>query len=571
MTTATEDLRNADTNPIYGLTWQEVAIPMRDGVEIRANLYRPDAPGRFPVLATMSPYGKDLHFTEFAPANPTIKIEYSHSQDKGPLLSWETPNPGYWVPQGYAILRIDERGIGRSPGVLDIMSEQLRQDYYDAIEWAGTQEWSSGRVGLTGISYLALSQWAVASDHPPHLTCIVPWEGTVDYYAEFCYPGGLMANGFLSFWYQHGVLSNQHNPGGSLSADDLVTNRADFMEFVRTHPLRDEAWKRRSGDVSRIEVPFLSASNWFSAGMHTRGNFLAFQHAPTEHKWLEVHIGSHVGEYYTIEGRNLQKRFLDHWLKDLDTGLMREPRVKLAIPTGGDDFTWRYENEYPLARTQWTRLFLDAANGTMGSEPSDAVAEAVFVGDVARESATWGKPYMSKPFDPEEQDPHRLIFRTEAFDEPIEILGPIKLHLWASSSTDDADVFVSLRHIGPDGREIVNSGSNDKNHPISQGWLKASVRNLDPDMSTEAKPYYSFDRVEKLEPGRAYPLEIELWDSAMVVAAGHSLLLEVGSRNQSGCGLTLQTENRCWDADVAVLTGGQHDTHLLLPVIPARS
>lgn len=191
-------LINETTNHFYQLIWREVRIPMRDGSHLAANLYQPDGPGQFPVIMSMCPYGKDLHFTEFAPANPTIKAEYAHSQDKGSLLSWETPNPEFWVPQGYVVLRIDERGIGHSPGKLDILSESLKEDYYDAVEWAGTQEWSTGKVGLLGISYLAMSQWAVASLQPPHLTCIIPWEGTVDYYAEFTYPGGMLANGFIS-------------------------------------------------------------------------------------------------------------------------------------------------------------------------------------------------------------------------------------------------------------------------------------------------------------------------------------------------------------------------------------
>lgn len=274
---------NERSNHFYELTWKEVKIPMRDGNYLAANLYQPNADGDFPVIMTMCPYGKDTHFSQFAPANPTVAIEYTHSQDKGPLLSWETPNPEYWVPQGYAVLRVDERGIGNSPGKLDILSSALKKDYYDAIEWAGTQAWSNGRIGLLGISYLAMSQWAVASEQPPHLACIIPWEGTVDYYADFCYPGGIQANGFLSFWWENGVLTHQYNPGGSLSEEQLQDNRIDFPEMVKNNPLRDQSWTNRFSDLSKVEVPLLSASNWFSAGMHTRGTFWDFrmQHRST--------------------------------------------------------------------------------------------------------------------------------------------------------------------------------------------------------------------------------------------------------------------------------------------------
>lgn len=567
---ATSDVIKENTNPIYETTWEEVRIPMRDGLSLAGNLYRPKGEGRFPVIATMSPYGKDLHFTEFAPANPNIAVEYSHSQDKGPLVSWETPNPDFWVPQGYAVLRIDERGIGRSPGVLDIMSAGLKKDFYDAIEWAGTREWSNGRVGLSGISYLALSQWAVASEHPPHLTCMIPWEGTVDYYAEFCRPGGIVVDGFLNFWYENAVLSRQHNPDGAYTEEELRDNRVDFLDFVANNPLRTEEWKRRSGDVDQIEVPFLSASNWFSAGIHTRGNFLAFQNAPSEHKWLEVHLGSHVGEYYKVEGRALQKQFLEYWLKGIDTGLMREPKVKLAIPLGGDEYYWRYEDEYPLKRTRWTPLYLDASTKSLAAAPARDAAEISYEGDKDRESRGWAEPYYTKPFSKAEASGKRVLFESAPFEEETEILGPIKLRLWASSTIDDVDVFVSLRNIDPDGQEVVNSGSNTGNFPISQGWLRASLRKLDGTRSAPWKPYYAFDEVQKLDPGEPYPLEVELWDSAIVLREGHTLLVEVGSQIQSGCGITTQTgDDRVWDADVTLYTGGRYDSHLLLPVTPS--
>lgn len=567
----TVDRDQETTNHFYGLTWKEVTIPMRDGSFLAANLYQPDAPGRFPVILSICPYGKDLHFTEFGPNNPKIKPAYAHLQDKGPLLGWETANPDYWVPQGYAVLRIDERGIGQSPGRLDVLSEGLKRDYYDAIEWASVQDWSTGKVGLLGISYLAISQWGVASLQPPHLACMIPWEGACDLYAEFAYPGGMLANGFIDFWWKNGILPNQYNPDGRISEEELAQNRVEFPQLVRQHPMRDATWEARSADLAKIEVPFLSAANWFSAGIHTRGNFLAFQQAPSEHKWLEVHLGSHVGQFYTIEGHDLQKRFLDYWLKGLDTGLMREPRVKLAIPTSDNSYKWRYENEYPLSRTVWQSLALDAATLTLSRDMSGTEAAAGFEGDHDRESRGFGKPYMMKPFSANEASAKRLLFRTAPFTHETEILGPIKLRLWASSSTDDMDIFVSLRQLDAEGREVTHEGANAEDYPVSQGWLKASLRHTDPARSTPSKPFYTFDRIEKLVPGTPYALDIELWDSAAVIAAGHSLLLEIGSQNQSGAGLQLQTaDDREWGADVTLHTGGRFDSHLLLPVIPKR-
>lgn len=569
METPAIDLINERTIHHYPLTWREVHIPMRDGSYLAANLYQPDADGQFPTIASLCPYGKDLHFTEFAPANPTIVPEYAHSQDKGPLISWEATDPDFWVPQGYAVLRIDERGIGRSPGVLDLLSESTKHDYYDAIEWVAAQPWSNGKTGLLGVSYLAMSQWAVASEQPPHLTCIIPWEGSVDYYADFAYPGGILANGFLDFWFAHGVLENQYNPDHAFSPEQLQANRVDFPAFARHNPLRNEAWARHSADLSKVEVPFLSASNWFSAGIHTRGNFRAFQQAASPHKWLTVHVGSHVGEFYAEGGRALQKQFFDFWLRGIDTGLLAEPRVKVALPTGGSNFTWRYEDEYPLRRTQWQPFYLDAASGQLGSEPWPAAAQASYQGDHDRESAHWAHPYLLKPFSKSEVSAKRLLFETPPFAAETVLMGPMKLRLWVSSTQEDLDVFVSLRHLDAHGQEVVNRGSNTANFPISQGWLRASLRKLDPAQSTPTKPYYAYDEVQPLVPGQPYPLEIELWDSAMLVPAGHSLLLEVGSQNQSGCGITTQwAEDRTWDADATLYTGGEYDSHLLLPIIP---
>lgn len=558
---------NESTNHFYGLSWKEVQIPMRDGGYLAANLYQPDANGRYPVLMTVGPYGKDVHFPQFAPVNPTIAKEYIHLQDKGPLMSWETPNPEFWVPQGYAILRVDERGIGNSPGKLDILSDSLKKDFYDAIEWAGMQPWSNGKVGLIGISYFAMSQWAVASEQPPHLACIVPWEGTVDIYCEFAYPGGIQSNGFLAFWWNHGVLPHQYNPGRTFAEEQLAANRVDFLEFVKNTPLRNQAWINRSADLSKVKVPVLSASNWFSAGIHTRGNFLGFQNAASEHKWLEVHIGSHVAGFYTEESRALQKKFLDYWLKEIDSGLMQEPKVKLAIPRGGKSYTWRYENEYPLKRTKWTRYYLNADSKELTEERPQSVTSHFYEGDKDRESASWAKP-MQKVFNKTEPNPKRVLFKTAPFEQETEILGPIKLRLWASSSIDDMDIFVSLRNIDPQGNEVIHSGALSEFFPISKGWLRASLRKTDKKLSTEYKPYYTFDEIQKLTPCEAYPLDIEIWDSAIVLNKGHRLLLEIGSQSQSGCFMLETGEDRIWDADVTIYSGGSFDSYLLLPIIP---
>lgn len=556
---------NETTNHFYEITWKEVQVPTRDGSYLAANLYQPKSNGRFPVLMTLGPYGKDIHYLRH---NPVAPAQYIHVQDKGPLVSAGTPNPEFWVAQGYVVLRIDERGIGNSPGKLDAFSKSLKNDYYDAIEWAGTQPWSTGKIGLLGLSYYAVTQWSVASEQPPHLVCIVPWEGATDFYTEIGYHGGILSNVFSSFWWENNVLPKQNNPGRRFSEEQLRANRVEFPEDIKNAPLRDKSWLQRSADLSKVKVPLLSAGNWFSAGLLARGNFLGFQQSASEHKWLEVHIGNHFVEFYNEDSRALQKKFLDYWLKDIDTGLMREPKVKLAIPRGGKDYIWRYENEYPLQRTKWTKFYLDAASKELIAKSPQSTTSCFYEGDKDRESSTWMKP-MRKVFNKNANNCKHVLFETAPFENETEILGPIKLHLWASSSSDDIDIFVTLRNLDPQGNEVVNSGCFTEDYPISQGWLRASLRKTDEEKSTEYKPYYNFDEVQKLTPGNIYPLDIEIWDSAIVLGKGHRILLEIGSQDQSGCAFFMHTgADRIWDADVTIHTGGDFESYLLLPIIP---
>lgn len=419
------------SNHFYSVSKLALKIPIRDGGYLSANLYRPDADGQFPVLMTIGPYGKDTHYLE---QNAMAQVLYSQVQDKGPLVSCGTPNSEFWVPQGYAVVRADQRGTGTAS-----------------------------------------------------LEC--------------------------------------------------------------------------------VKIPFLSAGNWFSAGMFSRGNIRGFLTAASDNKWLEMHIGSHFVEFYSEESRAMQKQFLDYWLKGIDTGLMRQPRIKLAIPEGENKFTWYYGNEYPLKNTHWFYYYLDASTMGLALEPPSQVGSILYKGDREKESALWTAP-MQKPFDMSESDPHRVIFKTAPLKERMRLAGPIKLKLYAASSSDDMDIFITLRNIGANGKEVVGNGCYTRNYPVSQGWLRASLRKTDDELSTEYKPCYLYNEIQKLKPGRIYPLDIEIWDSAILFDIGNCLVLEIGSRDQSGCSLLMHTgEDRIWDADVTVHTGGENLTHLLLPLI----
>lgn len=210
-------------------------------------------------------------------------------------------------------------------------AETLKYDYFDAIEWAGSQPFCNGKVGLLGCSYYAITQWIVAQEQPPHLACLVMWEGAPDLYADMVRLGGIMPTGFFSIWMNKRCLPNQYGIG-ELTEEELKQNRVYFEKMAHENPTKNEWWKKRSSDLSRVTVPLLLAGNWFCSGCISKGNIGGFQHATSENKWLEMHIGSHFTELYTEESRALQKKFLDYWLKGIDTGLMREPKIKLALP-----------------------------------------------------------------------------------------------------------------------------------------------------------------------------------------------------------------------------------------------
>ena len=193
---------------------KNVGIPMRDGLVLRCNVFRPAADGRFPVVMAQGVYGKDIHFADaFKPQWEKLLAVYPDlckNGSTGKYLRWETVDPERWVPDGYVIIQVDSRGTGQSPGYLDPRSPREMQDYYECVEWAGEQNWSNGKVGLCGISYYAFTQWAVAAMQPPHLAAICPWEGFVDYYRDSTHQGGIFANGFTTAWWPRQVLVNQY-------------------------------------------------------------------------------------------------------------------------------------------------------------------------------------------------------------------------------------------------------------------------------------------------------------------------------------------------------------------------
>ncbi|HWF12484.1 MAG TPA: CocE/NonD family hydrolase [Candidatus Acidoferrales bacterium] len=564
----------------------DAPISMDDGIVLRADVFRPVNEGRFPVLLTYGPYAKGLSFQDGYPdAWETMAREHPDVPAGSTNLyqNWEVVDPEKWVPHGYVCVRVDSRGCGRSPGYVDPFSPRETKDFVACIAWAGEQPWSTGKVGLNGISYYAINQWQVASQQPPHLAAMCVWEGAAEWYRDTSHHGGIYCT-FWANWYDMQVKTVQHGLGTrglcsratgdlvsgpeTLTEAELAANRCNFGADLFAHPLDDQYSKDRSPDWSKVTVPFLSAANWGGQGLHPRGNFEGFMRAASTHKWLESHGIEHWTHFYTDYGRDLQKRFFDYFLKGEKNGWDQQPQVLLQV-RHLDRFEERVENEWPLARTKWTKFYFDFANGGLAAVPLTADPASVSfdaMGD--------GVTLMTPPLTAE-----------------TEITGPSALKLFLSSTTEDADIFAVLRVFSPDMKEVVFQGAIDPHTPIGQGWLRASNRKLDAAISKPWRPYHTHDERQPLKPGIAVEMDVEIWPTSMVVPVGYRIALTIRGKDYEhacrggklsnfknelrGCGPFLHDDPTDRPANIfsgktTLHTSKEQRPYLLLPITPKK-
>jgi hypothetical protein len=504
---------------------KHVYVATRDGSPICVDVYRPTDDGPHPTIVSMSPYGKDVYWLNSYP---------DHGFDISPWAVWETPDPGWWVPRGYTIVRVDSRGVGNSLGTLDPLSAKDTEDYYDVIEWAAAQSWSNGKIGLLGISFYAIVQWKVAALRPPHLAAIIPWEGANDLYREWAYQGGIYANGFVDFWWQ------SHWIDQPLVNGPIVDWRDEFSH----RPFLDDWYRERSAQLDQIEVPVLSAGNWGAFHLHLRGNTEGFMNVSSKHKRLVMMTGSHIDPFYTEWGKAEQLRFLDKWVKGDDNGAESDPPVRLAIRYG-EEVEWRNEYEWPLARTQWRRLYLNAGPG-----------ELSWTSALENTSTSYLIPRGS------------LTFSASETIEELEITGPVRLHLWITSNVADTNLFVALRHIDEHGAEFSGIGPRGGPVPMAVGWLRASHRELDEHCSLEWRPWHTHTNAQPLVPGEPTPVDVEIWPTSVVLAPQHQLNLEIRGNDDHMSPLSHNYPHGFTSGEITILTGPDFDSYLLLPVIP---
>jgi predicted acyl esterase len=524
---------------------RDVMVAARDGVRLAVNVFRPEKPGRFPVVLAVTPYGKDqtppMYTADGAPLPssylPYVQRVHAHGADVGhmqvsALTAWEAPDPAFWVPNDYVVVIADSRGAFKSEGQPGPPPQQ-GDDIHHVIEWAAAQPWSNGNVGMLGVSALAMNQYFTASRQPapPHLKAIVPWEGQMDLYRDSTFWGGIPETNFL------------HRDSKAAIAK-LPAEAAAKAWAEATDPVRRQNLLAQVPQVERITVPTLLCASWSDKGLHTRGTFEAFRRIGTSNKWLYTHGGKKWERFYSDDGLAYQKKFFDYYLKGAQNGWPATARVRLEIRETRDTHAVRFENEFPLARTQYTNLYLDADTRTLGPRP---------VGQ--REAA----------YNPTQGGD--LSFGM-TFDQDTELTGYMKARLWVSAkNANDMDLFVAVKKFDSQGNEVQFRGMNGFSGDVAaKGQMRVSQRELDEKLSTPWQPVQKFSGEKKLTPGEIVPVEIALLPSSTLFRKGESLRLYVQGRHPSIQPLLFYTAliNK---GEHVLHTGGTYDSYLTVPVI----
>ncbi|KAI8625328.1 X-Pro dipeptidyl-peptidase C-terminal non-catalytic domain-containing protein [Xylariaceae sp. FL1651] len=597
------DISSVTDDAEAGLRFMKnVSIPLKtSSLPIRANIYLPlsSSPARYPVLVTYGPYGKDIPYAtffkgSFAQVNPEHRSKYS---------AWETPDPVFWTKHGYAVVRADERGTGQSPGFLDTMSRGTSECFFDVVEWCAEQPWSSGKVGLLGISYYAGTQWRVAARRPKGLAAIIPWEGMSDYYRDRCQHGGILANKFIELWWNRQVLVNQYGRGGrsrltfppdgpgargqeetiegDLPDEVLVKNRQDQTVDNAKHKFRDEEYyASKDFRLEDIEVPLLSVANWGGILLHLRGNVEGYTHAGSKFKYLRFITGRHDLPFYYHDEVEIQRSFLDAFLKGEDrmgwSTPGKVPPVTVTLRKGNVGFNdaekekaypKRVEEAWPIPRTTYTNYFLTVDHSLLTSKPNSESKQVSYqaLGSLDK--------------------PHAVQFTTPPFKEETEITGHITAHLNVSitpeesSGEKDIDLFLTLRHLDAEGKEIFYTGTAGDPIPLCKGWLRVSMRKVH-DENPKHRPwlphreYFSSD-VQEVKPGEIYGVDVEMWPSNIVVDEGNKIVFEVASGDTQGSGIF--QHNSETDRPASKFAGLNHinfgeglENYVTLPVVPPK-
>jgi predicted acyl esterase len=519
---------------------RDVPIKMPDGVRLFANVFRPRGLSRAPVILSVTPYGKDRLPDRLSKLLMRVAgVRFGKLRCSG-WTGFESPDPVFWTQAGYAVVQADVRGMSKSEGHAGVLTDQDAADYAELIAWTARQPWSTGAVGLVGVSYLAMSQWRVAALQPPALRAIVPWEGATDLLRELATQDGVPETGFLGVWWRFRMRKNR-NP--------QYTMAEDFLAERDRHPLDDVYWASKRPHLEAINVPALVCAGWADHGLHTRGSLEGFERIASRDKWLWTHGGRKWETFYSDEAKAAQRRFLDRYVKGLDNHWEEEmPRVRLAVRHSREAATVRGATAWPLPGTRHVRLFLDArAHALVPGLPGEAA--------VARYNPRKGSSRAS----------FRYCFAADS-----ELVGSMTLTLWVQASEgDDLDVFVLLRKFDADGREVHFLGYNGfANDGVAKGWLRVSHRELDPVRSRPDRPLHTHRRRLPVRPQEIVRADIEVWASATAFEAGSILQLDVLGTDAAR--YPAFRHRACINlGEHRIHAGGAFDSQLLVPLAPS--
>ena len=506
---------------------RDVAVQLRDGTTIYTDVYRPEGATNVPAIVAWSPYGKRAGY---AGMNFMLGVPPGTNSE---MTKFEGPDPAYWCHYGYAVINPDARGAGNSEGKTYYWGTAEGRDSCDLIEWVAEQQWCNGKVGMSGDSWLAVSQWFAAAEQPPHLACIAPWEGFVDAYRSYVYTGGMLQSGFMNF------IATFIGYGGRVE---------DIAAMAQERPFIDAYWQDKRARLERIEVPAYITAGW-NLPLHLQGSIDGFRGIASTQKWLVVHREFEWSYFYSPQNLEDLRRFFDRYLKGIRNGWELTPRVRIDVMDAYDDDhrVQRGEKEFPLARTQYQPLYLDCA--------TESLSEAV----VETESAV--------AYDAEDGQ--------ATFDFAIgadtELTGYLKLRLWVEAQdADDLDLFVTVQKVDAEG-EIIPTFFQGAPHSGATGALRVSRRELDESRSTPSEPVLAHRRDQPLETGQIVPVDIGIGPLSRVWHAGERLRVLVKGQPDLSMDSMMATAAPAGGRRGLVLhTGGRFDSHLLVPVIPKK-
>lgn len=533
------------TLPVDIVLDKDVAVTMRDGVTTYVDILRPVGDEKVPVIVAWSPYGKS---EGSAPAAMGVfgLVGLDNGIVSG-LHKFEGPDPAYWCAQGYAICNPDVRGVSDSEGDSVLWDRQEGEDCHDLIEWLAVQEWCTGKVAMSGTSYLAVAQWFAAAEQPPHLAAINPWEGVSDVYRDLVMRGGMPDTGFARQLQEYSYWGK--------------SRKEDILAEAQRYPLMNGLWENKIPRVDRIDVPAYVVAS-YSNSLHTVGTFRAWRGLASERKWLRIHNTQEWPDYYDETNREDLRRFFDHFLKGEDNGWEQTPRVRYAVlDLEGGGQVELPADRFPPSGVVYAKYYLDGRRGTLSTEAPTAEATAGY--DV-------------------ETNPGLTSFIV-CFDEETTLVGYPKARLWVEASgAEDMDLFVFVQKLNAQGtplqeftvpnhsatiHDLTEHGASILRYKGAAGRLRVSMRHLDATASTDEIPVHSFDRVEKLSPGEIAEVEIDLSPIGLVFYPGEQLRLVISARNLFGSWMPGLREYVPQNSGHHLIhTGASRASYLQLPV-----